>query len=72
VCGWLGSDRRRLPHHRFPIDYQQPWVAGSGLDESTDDPLNHPTTWFIDVYNGSGVASIDGRLWVLCVEIPDN
>jgi hypothetical protein len=54
----------------FPIDFQKPWVAGSGLDMSTDDPLNHPKAWFIDVFNESAIAPISGRLWVMCLETP--
>jgi hypothetical protein len=53
----------------FPIDFQHPWVSGSGLDLSTDDPLTHPTTWSIDVFNGGSTAAISGRLWVICINI---
>jgi hypothetical protein len=54
----------------YPIDYQKPWVAGAGLDMTTDDPLNHPKAWFVDVFNGGAVAPISGRLWVMCLSIP--
>lgn len=53
----------------FPVDYQDPWVSGSGLDMSTGDPLNHPKAWFIDVFNRGELAPIRGRLWVVCIRI---
>lgn len=52
----------------YPIDYQKPWVAGSGLDMTTEDSLNHPKAWFIDVFNGGAAAPISGRLWVMCIQ----
>ena len=53
----------------FPGDYQSPYVDGFGLDISTEAPTNHPTTWFIEVYNGGTVAPITGRLYVMCIEV---
>jgi hypothetical protein len=55
----------------FPVDFQEPWVSGSGLDMAAEDALTHPTTWFIDVFNGGATAPITGRLWVMCITTSD-
>ena len=47
-----------------------PWVKGSGLDLTTEDPLNHPTTWYIELQNGSATGTVHVRLFVMCIDIP--
>jgi hypothetical protein len=55
----------------FPADSPYfPWVKGSGLDLNTEDPLNHPTTWYIEVSNGSTTGTVHVRLFAMCLKIP--
>jgi hypothetical protein len=53
----------------FPVDYQRPWISGTGPVETTADPFSHPKAWFLDVFNGGASASITGRLWVVCIKV---
>jgi Collagen triple helix repeat (20 copies) len=52
-----------------PIDWQDPYVAGSGPVFDVD-PFGTatPVGWFVNVFNGTtSTAEINGTMWVLCV-----
>jgi hypothetical protein len=53
----------------YPIDWQQPYVSGSGPVFTDEDfGQRSPTGWFVDVYNGTaGTFAISGYLWVVCI-----
>jgi hypothetical protein len=56
----------------YPVDFQQPYVSGSGPVFTDEDfGQRSPTGWFVNVYNGtSGSSAIDGSLWVVCIQVP--
>jgi hypothetical protein len=53
----------------YPLDWQQPYVSGSGPVFTDEDfGQRSPTGWFVNVYNDTaGTFPISGYLWVVCV-----
>jgi hypothetical protein len=53
----------------YPIDFQQPYVDGSGPVFDVDQfGQATPVGWFVDSFNGTaGPSPISGTLWVLCI-----
>jgi hypothetical protein len=56
----------------YPVDFQQPYVSGSGPVFTDEDfGQRSPTGWFVNVYNGtSSTFPISGSLWVVCIQVP--
>jgi hypothetical protein len=51
-----------------PIDWQDPYVSGSGpVFDVSPFGVATPVGWFVDAFNGGATANINGTIWVLCI-----